>query len=351
MNTNFTTDSRTQQWLNSLAVQCEYRESVHVSELVDSWNRDNMGRPRGAHLVEKAIVSYTERMQAGSQAPAVIVRNTPTGKVEILDGVQRISSSIRTGSQSFAAYVVTCSELTARKIRIAANVQGTSAAPVPEDWALAELVKAFVLEGDDTIEDVAAVAGRSVAAVRTAHDRLVTTQRITRVCEGAVNLKTGIIDAISKYSVEDDFEGRAGKTTAKMIRLLKEVNFSNGDTSEYIKEFFSPAIKASKNRATQLNTQLNKMLSQPIIQAALAKQGSGRKRDAATNINKHFVTLLNAVREHKKRRCPFDDMALVSDWDRMYGQIGQMLRKDVSDDLLASNPDLFLAQQVVMAGR
>ena len=322
---------KTESWLSQLGVQREYQESVGYDQFVEHWNTINHGRPEHQSRVQAAVESYADMMLNGSPAPAVILRKQ-SGKLEVLDGCQRLMANELCDSRHCAAYIITCSESTAQKIRLAANLRGNTQAPVPRAWVISEMVKAFIINGSDSAKEVSMVLGVPAQEVSTAEKR----ERVrARVAAGylehmkreAPQFDDGKLDAIAKFSEKEDFDGRAGKFTMRCIDSLFLAKLTNGIFSQTLSEFFAPKRTPAKDRGTQLSTQMTKIITE---NAAIQSRINGTvKRGELNSLQDATKALLTRAKNYKKvaKECPLDDRAIVTQMHDQWCEAGRIMRE------------------------
>jgi len=328
---------KTESWLSQLGVQREYSESVSYDMFHDDWNTTNHGRPSHQNRVQIAVESYAEMMISGSPAPAVILRKKG-GRYEVLDGCQRLMANELCESKHCAAYIITCSEVTAQKIRLAANLRGNTQAPVDRQWVITEMVKSFIINGDDSAREVAVMLGVPAAQVDAVERRERVRARIMacyleHLKREAPSFDDGKLDAIAKFSEREDFEGRAGKFTARAIDSLFLAKLTNGIFSQTLSEFLSPKRTPAKDRGTQLSTQMAKVITE---NAAIQSRINGTvKRGELNRVQDAMKALLTTVKNYKKiaKECPLDDRPIVTQLDGQYHEVGRLLRECVSTNM------------------
>lgn len=327
----FQHDKRTEGWLDSLGVQYEYKESIGIDELAPGWDVINAGRPDAEPKIQDAIATYAELMESGSAAPATIVWHGRDG-YDVLDGVQRTHAAILADFHNFAAFVVKCSDSTRQKIRIAANIATTTAAPVDPEWCIAKLVEEWMINGSDSAKDIAGLCRRSVAEVESVYRRLTTRAHIASVCGGKdkVSLKAGVIDAIAEATTPADFDD-APKAISSFVRILDKCNFRNGEAVRFVREFFGVKRGGNASLETRLRSKIREIERDPFVARRLSGQ---RKLTDAEKIHDGFKSLHTRVKAHKASKAePFDDRDLIKDWHNTYFEIGRLLREQCSTEI------------------
>ena len=326
----FAIDHKTEHYLRSIiGLDPLYREQVKYQELVEGWNIKNLGRPDGQSRMESAISTYENMMVEGSAAPAVILRTTPQG-LEVLDGAQRLTANENTGSTHFAAYVIRCSDETARKIRRAANLRLNTAAPVDAAWVLKELIDEFMVHGSDSARDISEITGRKVGDIEKIYKRRLAVSWVSAACnavDGSAGpeLKEQVYDAIAEVARPDDFVGDHTRVVVKFINQLHSCKFRNGDAMHHAGKFFGIKRVGSKNRATQFRTKHRQFVDDPIVRPRLA---GSRTQTGIEAIDTKIKALLTVCRNYKKDRVgELDNVDLVGRWDETVNEARRILRE------------------------
>lgn len=326
----FTTDNRTEKYLDRCGVKVIYRDDVHYDELDPEWNNKNHGRPKSQQKIATAIDTYAEQMMDGSAAPAVVLHKTRAG-LDVLDGIQRLNANAICEHTRFTAYVVECSPETAMKIRICINNRLSGVAQNPMDFAIEQMVDLFMIKGTESASDVATFVGRSKSDVEKHYERAVARNRVTSLySDGAAppDLKLAIYDCIATNSEPDDFEGRAGDVVRKFLGVLEKCKFKNGDAEHFTQEFFGVKRIGSKKRDVQFNSKLQTIKRNPIVKTKL----SGRRVSTSIeNMQRHFKTLNNCVKDHKGAEIDNED--IVAAFNDSWRDIGRMLREQCTSEI------------------
>jgi len=306
---------------------------MKYDELVSGWNVQNLGRPDGQAKVVEAIDSYANMMVEGSAAPAVIVRKTPRG-FDVLDGCQRLHANEKTGSTHFAAYIIKCSDETARKIRFAANLRLNTAAPVDSLFVLRSLIDEFMVRGSDSARDIADVTGRRESEIeklykrRQAYTWVATAFQADKGTAGP-ELKDALLDTIADKAQVDDFTGDHSKVVVKFIDQLSACRFRNGDAIHHTEQFFGIKRIGSKNRSTQFRSKQRSFENDPIVHSRLH---GGKKQTGVESVDTKLKALETVVKKYKKDCVgELDNAELVKTWDRRFSEIGRMLRECCSN--------------------
>jgi len=329
----FTTDSRTEHYLSSCGVRFEYRENVTYDELKSDWNNTNWGRPGSESRIPVAIETYADMMLDGSPAPAVVTHKTREG-LDVLDGVQRLNANSMCEHTKFCAYIVTCTDETALKIRICINNRLTGVAQNPADFAIEQMVEWFMIKGNESSADVAQFVGRTKADVEKHYNRAIARHRIESLYEDgkhAPRMKTEIYDKLAEVSDPEDFDGKAGEQVKKFIEVLDKCKFPNGDASRLTKEFFGIRRIGNKKREVQLKSKLQIIYSDPVVKT---KMMGRRVSTSLERMHRHFKTLQNSVKLHKGQE--IDNLEYIESFDQMWIDIGRMLREQCTNEIRRS---------------
>lgn len=339
----FTCDSKTEHYLRAMGVQFEYCEEVAFDEFAEAWYTVNRGRPGSMALVQDAITTYAEMMLSGSAAPAVILRRVG-GRYEVLDGIQRSRAALQAGFTYCAAYIVRCTENTATKIRMAANLRLQGAAPVDAEWAICTLVEHFMINGNDSAQDIAMACGRTGAEVEKVYRRLKVRNEISALFDGktAPHLKAAVYDEIAKVSDAKDFS-EGGDAVRQFVGVLDKCKFANGEAIEHVRHFFGIKRRGSVSRDTSLKSKLREIKQHPIVARKLS--GNGKKLEDVENVNSRLRALETVVRDYVKKDCDLDDLDIVRAWDASWHEIGRLLRQKCSTKV-RRNLDPFSLQPV-----
>jgi hypothetical protein len=325
---SFRTNSSAESFLMSLAVSYVYNESVKYDELEPEWGTYNYGRPDNMARVESAIEAYASQGSHGSPFPAVIVRTTAKG-LEVLDGFQRLHANSLLGNTTFAAYIVTCQEKTAQKIRLVANVRINGAAPVDPEWTLKRLVELFLIGGDDSEEDIAQLIGRDLRCVKKEHERQKTIRRVADACraEGKEPPKftETVYDTIADVAQPSDFAAQCRKPVVSFLCSLRDCSFKNGDNKRWIEHVFNIKRRGNKDRRTQFNSKVRDFHKDPLVSKKLAGKPLV---DSLTNINAAVESLHTRVKNYRKQKhAALADEAIVRQWDDRLEETARWLRE------------------------
>lgn len=326
----FTTDSRTEHYLNSCGVKYEYREDVTYDELKADWNNTNWGRPGNEARIPVAIETYADMMLDGSPAPAIVTHKTRDG-LDVLDGVQRLNANSMCDHTKFCAYIVSCSDETALKIRICINNRLAGVAQNPADFAIEQMVEWFMIKGNETAADVAQFVGRTKTDVEKYYQRSIAKHRIDSLYgdgSHAPKMKLEVYDRLAEVSDPSDFDGKAGDQVRKFIDVLDKCRFPNGDASRLTAEFFNIRRVGNKKRDVQLKSKLREIYSDPIVKSKLMGR---RVSTSLERMHRHFKTLHNSVKAHKGQE--IDNAEYIESFDHMHSEIGRMLREQCTTEI------------------
>ena len=263
----FCKDNRQENLLTKFGVSWKYVNGVTFNQLSLNWEQSNFGRTTAIN--EAVVVEYAQRTEAGSSAPAPILRNGAKG-YGVLDGVQRLSAKKLLGTTSFSAYIVdTDSDLLATQIRVLAN-HLLAGHPESAEWTRKQAVQLLILEGGMSIEEVARLGGWRTKDVE--EDKLCMDLGFAIRCIGGPEkLPKGVLLKMAEHAKMDDFRA-APKPVADFCNDLKKGKFSNGDSEPFIKQFFSVNRASRKN----LHEQFAKRLGDFRKDAEVAARLDGR---------------------------------------------------------------------------
>lgn len=286
----FAQDTREELFLKQMGAKFSYSNKLRKEDLAPKWDVINLGRSQAT--AEKVIDEYHRRMQAGSPAPAPILRHTSKG-LDVLDGVQRLCAEFRMGSTHFSGYVVkTDSDLLAHMIRVMANslLQGH---PEPADWNRMQAVQLLIIDGGMSAEEVARMGGWLKSDIQKDADYLRVDFQIR--CIGGPQaprgLSKGIVLNIKDHAQENDFK-MAGKPIAAFCHDLKNGRFTNGDSEPYIATFFDEVNRKNPKRIhEQFVRQLEAFHKDPEVHIRL----EGR-RSSPLNAETKLLRQLKSVR-------------------------------------------------------
>jgi hypothetical protein len=314
----FTSDSRTESFLKFLGVKYSYTNNLTISMLHGGWDVVNAGRPQARR--ENAINEYATLMEAGSPAPAVIIRKLPDGKVAVLDGVQRLAAAIKVGYTRFSAYVVeTDSEDMLESIRSLSNVRLQGHTEKPE-WQVRNAVQRLVIDRGMSAKEVARLGGWKPANI----ERLETVLRCgfqIRCIGGPQQLSDGIVMRISEVVSEGDMRA-AAKPVSAFLHAIDKGRFSTEDALPYIDRFFEHITKRSEAVATY-GERLQEFLDEPEVDTRLHGRSSP---GLAPDVNlrramKTCLSILDRISEEGGK------LRYVDEFFRLTKQIESRLRK------------------------
>lgn len=287
----FTTDTRTENFLNQMGAENKYTNDVSISELERGWNETNLSRP--VPLREDAIVEYAALMESGSAAPAPVLHYTPRGYA-ILDGVQRISAAALVGTTKISAYVVTCdSEDMLSAIRVLANAR-LQGRPEPPEWTRRRAVDVLVVQRGLSVAEVARMGGWNAADVADIAQSIEWGLAIQAIA--GPKLSDIMIRVVSEYVSRSELASAPGPT-AEFLQAVKDAKFSAADASPYVRSFFLPVVK--RKRHGVLMERLAAFKSEPEVQTRLC----GRKGAAMTSdilLRRALKTSLTVLEEIEK---------------------------------------------------
>jgi hypothetical protein len=261
----FTKDNREENFLTQFGVPWKYTNRVTWDMLTPNWDAINWGRSRPK--VEEAILEYAALMEIGSAAPAPILWAKKSGH-DVLDGLQRLGAEQLMGATQFSAYLIqTDSSQLARAIRIFANLRLQGGHQDSAQWTLRQAIQLLIVEGQMSVEEVANMGGWKKHAVE--KEQMICAWGFAiRKIGGPEQLSKGIIMNIDKSAHMDDLT-IAPEPIAEFCNDLKRGRFTNGDSGEYIDDFFDVNRKNRKTLHKQFTKNLLDFHSDPEIEIRL----------------------------------------------------------------------------------
>ena len=263
----FAKDSRAENLLTHEGSKWRYSNNGSYEKLIPNWEQTNLGRSQAT--IENIVLEYAARTEAGSSAPAPILRPTSKG-LEPLDGVQRLAAERLLGTTKFSYYHAEFdSDLIAKKIRIMAN-HLLAGHPEPAQWTRRQAIDILIIQPGRDGMSVAEVARMGGWPPRDVEEDLVFLNWAfaIRCIGGPQTLNKGVILNIDKAAHMDDLK-IATEPIAGFCNDLKRGRFTNGDSGEYIDEFFDVNRKNRKALHTQFTRNLERFREDPDIQARL----------------------------------------------------------------------------------
>jgi len=240
----FTTDSRTEKFLDTFGVKWEYSNDITFAMLSQSWDAENLGRSQVK--VPGAIEEYGKLMVMGSAAPAPLLwRNSKLTSYHVLDGLQRLLAEEPLKPITFSAYIVlTDSAAMAEKIRVFANYRLQGGYQESSEWTLARAITRLVNKGRMSIEEVAGLGGWTQAVVRD-KKQVIDYGDYVRGTGGPEKMPDSILRVISQHAALDDF-GQSPVAIAGFCNDLSRTRLSAAEAEPYIEEFFAVARSKGK---------------------------------------------------------------------------------------------------------
>lgn len=239
----FTTDSRTEKFLDVIGAKWQYVNDVSYSMLASNWAQENLGRSQAR--VEKAVEEYRTLMDRGSAAPAPIIWKNPSGEYVVLDGAQRIAAAESRNPTIFSAYVVqTDSEAMAKRIRVFANYRLQGGYQESAEWTLERAITLLVATGQMSVEECADFGGWSISQVRD-KAQVVDFRLSIQGVGGPERLPDSIVRLVAKHAAKEDFAA-APVAIAKFTNAVQRMRLSADEADPYIEQFFAVARSKPK---------------------------------------------------------------------------------------------------------
>ena len=277
----FKEDSRTVDYLRHMGAPNGYTNSVLVTQLRNGWWVTNLGRP--VAKVDEAILDYGIRMEAGSAAPAPILRLLDDG-YEVLDGVQRLLAAIEIGRTEISAYVVTIdSDRLAQRIRVYANLHLQGHQP-PADWSRKQIVQIEIIEAEQpaSVKEVAAMTGWGVKEVQ--EEVTYQTGRLQIISVGGSDVKKKktclIMEAVKPHSIVN-----LAEPIAMLTNTIVAAKYVNGEVESLISDVFEGVSK--KNAYPKIHKRIVEWCESEEVQTRLSGR-KGRSNPLPMELRRHL---------------------------------------------------------------
>ena len=334
----FQDDNRGRNFLTSNAVNFSYDESVPFDSLKDNWRLDNLGRPANQQRVESAVLVYAQRMDEGSRAPAVICRQLPTGRLEVLDGCQRLMAAEVNSASSFAAFIVKCKEDTARKIRIWANTAMSGEAVVDPEWSIKTMIMEFIVHGTDTAESIAQWVSRPVSDIKARVDAIRNRDAVEKLLKDHGGYKPGELrqgQCDMFMAMFGDFIEHAPDECAKILRMPRDYKLTNGDTEELFIALRPAKLKKGSDAKTSLRSKIREIRQS---EAWIERMDVTKRNSPQVKVSKAIQSLKTVVRDMKKQKASWhiDDIDRLAEYHDLLIDIGKTIREMCDAELKSS---------------
>lgn len=271
----FTTDSRTENFLTNFGVKFKYtNDIVFPANLVPNWNTDNIGRPVAVR--DDAVIEYATLMEQGSAAPAPILHRTPRG-LRVLDGVQRLSAELLTGTTRISAYIVeTDSADMLAAIRVLANARMQGRAE-PAEWTRRRAIEVLVVEHGLSCAEVAKMGGWKLPDVQRIANAIELQGRIDSV--GGPGLPDAMLAALSPFLLDGKALEHATKPVTGFLNTIQQSRISAADAAPYVAQFFKPLPRGA-NPFKAFTERLHEFQEDPEIASRITgRQVTGLPKD------------------------------------------------------------------------
>jgi len=318
----FTTDSRTERFLDSLGVVWKYTNEMTFGALTREWEKNNIGRSQ--NTIESAIRDYGNLMTKGSAAPAPILwRNPQTKSYEVLDGVQRLMAEQARMPATFSAYIAnTDSASMVEKIRVFANYRLQGGYQEPAEWTLAQAIFHLVNTGKFTVEDVAEIGGWSPSVVRDKKEVMDCGFNVRRI-GGPEKMTDSILRVVAKHSQHSDFD-TAPAAVGEFLSELQSTKMSAEDATPYVEEFFS--INRGKGRLhEQFKEKLDEFREDEEVEMRLADP-TRRRHQVQTPEIKLMKSLKATLTAAKQAYTSKTRIAFMEEYFHVLGQVQDTLK-------------------------
>lgn len=238
----FTQDSRTENFLTALGVQFEYVNGLILPlDFVPGWNKENIGRP--VAIRDEAVIEYAALMEGGSAAPAPILVRNASGKLRVLDGVQRLSAAELNQTTRISGYVVkTTSEDCLAAIRVLANARMQGCAE-PAEWTRRRAVEVLVVGRGMSAAEVARMGGWRAADVSKIAEAITLQASITHA--GGPDLSDAMLSELRPHLQGTGVLEKASEPVVGFLNTLRQSKISVADAFPYVERFFAPIAKSA----------------------------------------------------------------------------------------------------------
>lgn len=318
----FTTDSRTERFLDSLGVKWRYSNALTFDQLAEKWDAINLGRSQVR--IDGAIEEYGALMDKGSAAPAPIVWCNGNRRYEVLDGMQRILAEESRCSSSFSAYIaLTDSASIAHRIRVFANYRLQGGYQESSDWTLHRAIELLVNTGEMTMDEVAQIGGWSKSAVREKKD-LLDVGAMVRGVGGPEKIPDSIARLLSQHSCREDFAS-SPVAIAGFCNDIHRMRLSAAEAEAYIEQFFSVA-RSRGNLFDQFENKLDEFRSDDYVIGRLADPTRLRYQPM-TSEGKLLKALKAALTTAMRVRDCRDQIHEMAEYFQIVNQIRTMLQQ------------------------
>lgn len=319
----FTTDSRTERFLESFGVKWHYTNDMTLTGLSSDWYEKNAGRSQVR--VDAAVREYGKLMDRGSAAPAPILWLNPnTSRHDILDGLQRLLTERDRNPATFSAYIAdTDSEAMVQKLRVFANYRLQGGYQESSEWTLEKAIESLVSDGVMNIEEVAEMGGWTLTTVRD-KKQIMDYGAAVRGVGGPEKLPDSILRVASKHATRADFAA-APTSLGGFFEDIGQARFSAAEAEPYIEEFF--AIARNKGGLfAQFAAKLEEFRKDEEVATRLADPT--RRRYQPMTAEGRLLKSLKATRTTAKRiRDTRESIPYMDEYFQVLEQIRTMLTK------------------------
>lgn len=292
----FTTDSRTENYLNQMGVKWKYTNAIRFSNLAAGWDTKNIARP--VVVREDAVEEYAALTMSGSMAPAPILAVTQSG-LDVVDGIQRLTAAQLCNETSISAYVVECDSkelLATLHVMSNARLQGRAE---PMEWTRRRAVEILVCDLGMSCEEVAKIGGWRVQDIESIA-KAVEYRKVIESIGGPINLPDSILSIVSKNADKQNVL-LSGTVGAEFFAVLKRSGFSAEDAEPHIEEFFQPVAKVANCRKVY-SERLGEFLSDPDVEVRV-KGRKGCVMPPDIKLRRGMKVVIGVIDDIKKSGC------------------------------------------------
>lgn len=292
----FTSDTRTENYLNQMGVKWKYTNAIKFGDLSAGWDTKNMARPVAVR--EDAVEEYATLTMNGSMAPAPILAVTELG-LDVVDGIQRLTASQLCNETSISAYVIECDSkelLATLHVMSNARLQGRAE---PMEWTRRRAVEVLVCGYNMSHEEVARIGGWRVQDIESIA-KSIEYRRVVEAIGGPSNLPDSILSIVAKNSDTQNVL-LSGAIGAEFFENLKRGGFSAEDAEPHIEQFFQPMAKIANSRKVYTE-RLSDFLQDPDVDVRL-KGRKGFVLPPDIKLRRGMRVVIGIIEDIKKSGC------------------------------------------------
>lgn len=318
----FTTDSRAENFIDSVGGKFRYTNDMKFSLLTPDWRDANLGRSQVR--IDGAVLEYGSLMDKGSAAPAPILWKNKTGRHEVLDGIQRLLAEWDRHPLTFSAYIVdTDSKAMASKIRVFSNYRLQGGYQESAEWTLSRAIEVLVGGGAMSLEEVADIGGWSLATVRDKKQNMDYGDAIRNI-GGPAKLPDSIVRIVAKNAPRSDFAD-ASKPLCEFFSAIKKMRLSAEEAEPHIEGFF--AVPRHKGKLfSQFTEKLAEFHKDEEVATRLADP-TRRRYQPITPEGRLMRSLKSSLTTARRIQDKGDKIPYVAEYFQVLSQTHKVLRQ------------------------